>query len=192
MTQFHDAQPEAPPTSHSSHTSHSSDTSYSSELDPAENFPPDVQPVENPFRCIIRGVEADVLYVLGRSKVARSGSDIAFNTGRSKSQVQKVLIRFAQNKIIDRQEFDGWSWNCLNEMHPLTPIIRLVSMMEFDESLVQVPRQAWSPPMWQPSPGLENFAKEYFAMQAARREAEEKAAGQNSPAALQALDAIDE
>jgi hypothetical protein len=29
-------------------------------------------------------------------------------------------------------------------------------------------------------------------MQAARREAEEKAAGQNSPAALQALDAIDE
>ena len=92
---------------HTLHTSHSSDTSHSSELDPADNFPPDVQPVENPFRCIIRGVEADVLYVLGRSKVARSGSDIAFNTGRSKSQVQKVLIRFSQNKIIDRQEFDG-------------------------------------------------------------------------------------
>jgi hypothetical protein len=145
-----------------------------------------VQPVKNPFRCIIRGVEADVLYVLGRSKVARSASDVAFNTGRSKSQVQKVLIRFAHNKIIDRQAFDGWSWNCLNEMHPLTPIIRLISMMEFDESLVQVPRQAWSPPMWQPSPGLEIFAKEYFAMQAARREAEVKAAAHDSPDADEA------
>jgi hypothetical protein len=186
---------------------------HATEPDPTDNFPPDVQPVENPFRCIIRGVEADVLYVLGRSKVSRSGSDIAFNTGRSKSQVQKVLIRFAANKITDRQEFDGWSWNCLNEMHPLTPIIRLISMMEFDESLVQVPRQAWSPPLWQPSPGLETFAKEYFAMQEARKEAEEKAAAQNSletatssslkdepkvkenrglPAALQTLDAIDE
>jgi hypothetical protein len=84
---------------------------------------------DNPFKCLSRGVESDVLCVLGRSRVARSGSEISTITDRSRSQIQNVLRYLAMNNVVISDKKDGWWFNALNPDHPLEPLIRQIAEM---------------------------------------------------------------
>ena len=84
---------------------------------------------ENPFKCLSRGVESDVLCVLGRSTTARTGSEIATITDRSRSQIQNVLRYLATNNVVLSDKKDGWWFNTLNPEHPLEPLIRQIAEM---------------------------------------------------------------
>ena len=84
---------------------------------------------ENPFKCLSRGVESDVLCVLGRSTIARTGSEISTITDRSRSQIQNVLRYLAMNNVVISDKKDGWWFNTLNPEHPLEPLIRQIAEM---------------------------------------------------------------
>ncbi len=82
---------------------------------------------DNPFYCFTRGVEADVLCILGRSRVSHSGSQMSTITGRSRSQIQNVLVYLARNEVVISQKHKGIWNNYLNPEHPLEPLIRQIA-----------------------------------------------------------------
>lgn len=102
----------------------------------------------HPFRHLITGVEGDVLWVLARSRISRHASDIARICGRSKSQVQAVLNRLHDARIVDRTLLDGWSWNCLNDAHPFSPHLRAMARIDFNPNDVEIPKAAGAPDLW--------------------------------------------
>lgn len=93
---------------------------------------------DNPFKCLSRGVESDVLCVLGRSTGARTGSEIATITDRSRSQIQNVLRYLAVNNVVISDKKDGWWFNTLNPEHPLEPLIRQIAEMRLPSAIEEV------------------------------------------------------
>ena len=102
----------------------------------------------HPFRHLITGVEGDVLWVLSRSRISRHASDIARICGRSKSQVQAVLNRLHDARIVDRTLLDGWSWNCLNDAHPFAHHLRAMARIDFNPDDIEIPKAAGAPDLW--------------------------------------------
>jgi hypothetical protein len=81
----------------------------------------------NPFNSFTRGVEGDVLFILGRSAFQESASHIATLSGRSRSQVMMVLAYLALSGLVLVQRYEQWTGHRLTPEHPLTPFIRSIS-----------------------------------------------------------------
>jgi DNA-binding transcriptional regulator GbsR (MarR family) len=103
---------------------------------------------EHPFRHIFRGAHGDVVWVVARSTVARSISDIARISGRSKSQVKLIMERLHELRIVDRTMMDGWSWNSLNDAHPYAPMLREMARMDFETNEIEISKSAYAPNFW--------------------------------------------
>ena len=88
---------------------------------------------ENPFKCLTRGVESDVLCILGRRTDTCSGSEISTITGRSRSQIQNVLRYLGFTGVVQSEKRDGVWLNQLNPKHPLEPFIREIAAMRIPE-----------------------------------------------------------
>ncbi len=88
---------------------------------------------ENPFKCLTRGVESDVLCILGRRHNTCSGSEISTISGRSRSQIQNVLRYLGFTGVVKSEKRDGVWLNQLNPEHPLEPLIREIAVMRIPE-----------------------------------------------------------
>jgi DNA-binding transcriptional regulator GbsR (MarR family) len=93
---------------------------------------------DNPFYCLTRGVEADVLCILGRSHIPYSGSHISTITGRSRSQIQNVLVYLARNGIVESRKHKGIWHNTLNTEHPLEPLLRQIAELRLSSDVTSV------------------------------------------------------
>ncbi len=94
---------------------------------------------ENPFKCLTRGVESDVLCILGRRHNTCSGSEISTITGRSRSQIQNVLRYLGITGVVMSEKRDGVWLNQLNPEHPLEPLIREIAAMRIPDVRNEVP-----------------------------------------------------
>ena len=99
------------------------------------------QDLYNPLGEFIRGVEADVLFILTLSETGRSGSDIARWAQRSKAEVHKVLYWLQERRIVNSERQGTVLWWWLNADHPATrPIMKLcVDLWNLDKSRGDIP-----------------------------------------------------
>lgn len=99
------------------------------------------QDLYNPLGEFIRGVEADVLFILTLSETGRSGSDIARWAQRSKAEVHKVLYWLQERRIVNSERQGTVLWWWLNADHPATrPIMNLcVDLWNLDKSRGDIP-----------------------------------------------------
>ena len=97
----------------------------------------------NPLSEFIRGVEADVLFILSLSQGGRSGSDIARWAQRSKAEVHKVLYWLQERRIVNSAREGTVLWWWLNDNHPATrPIMRLCDdLWNLDRTKHEIPHE---------------------------------------------------
>ncbi len=75
--------------------------------------------LHNPFASFVRGVEADVLYVLCHNPLFESATTIAHQCGRSRSEVRVVLNFLVATEVVSEFRDGGRRWFHLNRHHPL-------------------------------------------------------------------------
>ena len=89
----------------------------------------------NAFALLVRGVEADVLEVLGKSYDSQSTTSIAARCGRSRNQVKEILRFYESNEVVRTIVVGPRRWYVLNVSSPLYWYIRSLGAMTLTRKL---------------------------------------------------------